>query len=125
MSHKIEEFVKVEKKLNANVDFYIGFHVSQPRHRRVDLFTPIFAVSRVSGWAAHVMEQLCNDNRLIRPRAEYLGPDYPNPYVAESTSDSICLYAVDEAIAFTLGRWNGSRTTVLNAVQDDKAISAS
>ncbi len=46
-----------------------------------DLFTPVFAVSRISGWAAHVIEQL-DDNRLIRPRAEYLGPDYPNHYVA-------------------------------------------
>jgi len=46
----------------------------------VDLFTPVFAVSRVSGWAAHVIEQL-EDNRLIRPRAEYEGPDYPDPYI--------------------------------------------
>jgi len=79
MSQKIEEFVKAEKKLNANVDFY-----SASTYRTlgidVDLFTPIFAVSRVSGWAAHVMEQL-NDNRLIRPRAEYLGPAYPNRYI--------------------------------------------
>jgi citrate synthase len=40
----------------------------------------VFAVSRVSGWTAHVIEQL-NDNRLIRPRADYHGPTYPNPYV--------------------------------------------
>jgi citrate synthase len=46
----------------------------------VDLFTPIFAVSRVSGWTAHVMEQL-NDNRLIRPRADYQGPEYPQTYM--------------------------------------------
>ena len=46
----------------------------------IDLFTPVFAVSRVSGWTAHVIEQL-NDNRLIRPRADYQGPAYPNPYV--------------------------------------------
>jgi len=39
----------------------------------VDLFTPIFAVSRMSGWTAHILEQYAN-NRLIRPRAEYLGP---------------------------------------------------
>jgi len=80
ISHKIEEFVKVDKKLNANVDFYSAstYHTLGID---VDLFTPIFAVSRVSGWAAHVIEQL-NDNRLIRPRAEYLGPDYPNQYVA-------------------------------------------
>ena len=42
----------------------------------VDLFTPIFAVSRISGWTAHVIEQL-DDNRLIRPRADYIGPAYP------------------------------------------------
>ena len=46
----------------------------------VDLFTPTFAVSRIAGWTAHVIEQL-DDNRLIRPRAEYLGPKYPNHYV--------------------------------------------
>ena len=46
----------------------------------MDLFTPIFAVSRISGWAAHVIEQL-DDNRLIRPRAEYIGPEYPVKYV--------------------------------------------
>ena len=39
----------------------------------IDLYTPIFAISRISGWAAHVIEQL-DDNRLIRPRAEYIGP---------------------------------------------------
>jgi citrate synthase len=47
----------------------------------IDLYTPIFAISRISGWAAHVIEQL-DDNRLIRPRAEYIGPEYPSPYVA-------------------------------------------
>jgi len=79
MSHKIEEFVKAEKKLNANVDFYSAstYHTLGID---VDLFTPVFAVSRISGWAAHVIEQL-DDNRLIRPRAEYLGPEYPNRYV--------------------------------------------
>src|SRR5437667_29807 len=46
----------------------------------VDLFTPVFAVSRISGWAAHVIEQL-DDNRLIRPRADYIGPAYPQRYV--------------------------------------------
>jgi citrate synthase len=80
MSQKIEQFVKADKKLNANVDFYSAstYHTLGID---VDLFTLIFAVSRVSGWAAHVMEQL-DDNRLIRPRAEYLGPEYPSPYVA-------------------------------------------
>ena len=47
----------------------------------VDLFTPIFAVSRISGWSAHVIEQL-DDNRLIRPRADYIGPAYPQHWVA-------------------------------------------
>jgi len=46
----------------------------------MDLFTPVFAVSRIAGWAAHVIEQL-DDNRLIRPRADYIGPVYPSPYV--------------------------------------------
>ncbi|MGB8988104.1 MAG: citrate synthase [Candidatus Sulfotelmatobacter sp.] len=80
MSEKIERFVKAEKKLNANVDFYSAstYHTLGIDE---DLFTPVFAVSRISGWAAHVIEQL-DDNRLIRPRAEYLGPDYPNHYVA-------------------------------------------
>ena len=79
MSEKIETFVKAEKKLNANVDFYSAstYHVLGIDE---DLFTPVFAVSRISGWAAHVIEQL-DDNRLIRPRAEYLGPEYPNRYV--------------------------------------------
>ena len=79
MSEKIESFVKAEKKLNANVDFYSAstYHTLGID---VDLFTPIFAVSRISGWTAHVIEQL-DDNRLIRPRAEYIGPNYPNRYV--------------------------------------------
>lgn len=78
-SHKIEAFVKADKKLNANVDFYSAstYHTLGID---VDLFTPIFAISRVSGWAAHVIEQL-DDNRLIRPRADYLVPDYPSPYI--------------------------------------------
>jgi citrate synthase len=79
ISSKIEEFVKADKKLNANVDFY-----SASTYRTlgidVDLFTPIFAISRISGWAAHVIEQL-DDNRLIRPRADYVGPEYPSHYV--------------------------------------------
>ena len=80
MSEKIEQFIKADKKLNANVDFYSAstYHTLGIDE---DLFTPIFGVSRISGWAAHVIEQL-DDNRLIRPRAEYLGPDYPSHYVA-------------------------------------------
>jgi citrate synthase len=79
ISHKIEGYINAEKKLNANVDFYSAstYHTLGID---IDLFTPIFAVSRISGWTAHVMEQL-NDNRLIRPRAEYVGPAYPNRYV--------------------------------------------
>jgi citrate synthase len=79
MSRKIEQFVKAEKKLNANVDFYSAstYHVLGID---VDLFTPIFAVSRISGWSAHVIEQL-DDNRLIRPRADYIGPPYPQHWV--------------------------------------------
>jgi citrate synthase len=79
ISHAIEEFVKADKKLNANVDFYSAstYHTLGID---VDLFTPVFAVSRVSGWTAHVIEQL-DDNRLIRPRADYIGPAYPQHYL--------------------------------------------
>jgi citrate synthase len=79
MSRKIEQFIKAEKKLNANVDFYSAstYHVLGID---VDLFTPIFAVSRISGWSAHVIEQL-DYNRLIRPRADYIGPAYPQHWV--------------------------------------------
>jgi citrate synthase len=79
MSQRIEALVKSEKKLNPNVDFYSAstYHaLGIP----IDLFTPIFAVSRISGWTAHVLEQYAN-NRLIRPRAEYIGPEYPQRYV--------------------------------------------
>jgi citrate synthase len=79
MSERIEALVKSEKKLNANVDFYSAstYHALGIS---IDLFTPIFAVSRISGWTAHVLEQYAN-NRLIRPRAEYIGPEYPQRYV--------------------------------------------
>jgi citrate synthase len=79
MSRKIELFVNAEKKLNANVDFYSASTYTT-LGIDLDLFTPIFAVSRIAGWAAHVIEQL-DDNRLIRPRAEYVGPEYPAKYV--------------------------------------------
>ena len=78
MSRKIEQFVKAEKKLNANVDFYSASTYTT-LGIDIDLFTPIFAISRISGWAAHVIEQH-DDNRLIRPRADYQGPPYPTPY---------------------------------------------
>jgi len=79
MSQRIEAVVKGEKKLNANVDFYSAstYHALGID---VDLFTPIFAVSRIAGWTAHVLEQYSN-NRLIRPRAEYIGPEYPQRYL--------------------------------------------
>ncbi len=79
ISRKIEEFIKANKKLNANVDFYSAstYHTLGID---LDLFTPIFAVSRISGWTAHIIEQH-DDNRLIRPRAEYVGPRHPQPYV--------------------------------------------
>ena len=79
MSAAIEKYIKNEKRLNANVDFYSASTYTT-LGLDVDLFTPIFAVSRISGWAAHVIEQL-DDNRLIRPRAEYVGPKYPNRYI--------------------------------------------
>jgi citrate synthase len=78
MSQKIEAFVKAEKKLNANVDFYSASTYTT-LGIDIDLFTPIFAISRIAGWAAHVIEQH-DDNRLIRPRADYTGPGYPSPY---------------------------------------------
>jgi citrate synthase len=78
MSRRIELFVKQEKKLNANVDFYSASTYTT-LGIDIDLFTPIFAVSRISGWAAHVIEQH-DDNRLIRPRADYVGPPYPTAY---------------------------------------------
>jgi citrate synthase len=80
MSERIEAFVKGEKKLNANVDFYSA-STYHSLGIAVDLFTPIFAVSRISGWTAHVLEQYAS-NRLIRPRAEYIGPEYPQRYVS-------------------------------------------
>jgi 2-methylcitrate synthase len=75
MSQRIESVVKGEKKLNPNVDFYSAstyYTLGIP----IDLFTPIFAVSRVSGWTAHCLEQYAN-NRLIRPRTDYIGPPHP------------------------------------------------
>jgi citrate synthase len=79
MSERIEAVVKSEKKLNPNVDFYSAstyYTLGIP----IDLYTPIFAVSRISGWTAHILEQYAN-NRLIRPRAEYVGPTYPQRFV--------------------------------------------
>jgi citrate synthase len=72
ISWQVEQAVKAEKGLYPNVDFYSAstYHnLGIP----TDLFTPVFAISRMSGWTAHVLEQYGN-NRLIRPRAEYVGP---------------------------------------------------
>jgi citrate synthase len=72
MSARIEKIINDEKNLNANVDFYSAstyYVIGMP----IDLFTPFFAVSRMAGWTAHLLEQYA-DNRLIRPRAEYVGP---------------------------------------------------
>jgi citrate synthase len=79
MSERIEGLVKAEKKLYPNVDFYSA-STYYTMGISIDLYTPIFAVSRISGWTAHVLEQLSN-NRLIRPRAEYTGPAYPQTWV--------------------------------------------
>lgn len=73
MSVKIHDMIVSQKGLPANVDFFSAsmYDALGIEH---DLFTPIFAVSRTSGWVAHILEQYAN-NRLIRPRAEYVGPE--------------------------------------------------
>lgn len=79
MTERIEQVVKAEKGLYANVDLYSAsmfYALGLP----VALYTPIFAVSRVAGWTAHVLEQYAN-NRLIRPRADYVGPTYPQTFL--------------------------------------------
>ncbi|GHO44842.1 citrate synthase [Ktedonospora formicarum] len=71
MSQVTEAYIKEHKHLNANVDFYsasVYYMMGIP----IDLDTPIFASSRIAGWTAHILEQYAN-NRLIRPRAEYVG----------------------------------------------------
>jgi citrate synthase len=80
MSQRIERLVTGEKKLYPNVDFYSAstyYTLGIP----IDLFTPIFAVSRISGWTAHCLEQYAN-NRLIRPRTDYIGPEYPQTFIS-------------------------------------------
>ncbi|MFV9503946.1 MAG: citrate/2-methylcitrate synthase [Oscillochloridaceae bacterium umkhey_bin13] len=72
MSERIRAMVQSEKTLPVNVDFYsasVYYTLGIP----IDVFTPIFAISRVAGWTAHVYEQY-SDNRLIRPESEYIGP---------------------------------------------------
>ncbi len=82
MSRKVEEVMLAEKGLRPNVDFYSAstyYMMGIP----LDLYTPIFAVSRISGWTGHVLEQYA-DNKLIRPRAEYIGArDLPFVPIAE------------------------------------------
>jgi citrate synthase len=71
MSERIAEIMLKKKNLNANVDFYsatVYYSLGIP----TDLFTPVFAIARTSGWTAHVLEQLA-DNRLIRPQSVYTG----------------------------------------------------
>src|ERR1700730_3494954 len=72
MSRKLEEVMMREKGLYPNVDFFSAstyYMMGIP----LDLYTPIFAISRITGWTAHILEQYA-DNKLIRPRAEYVGP---------------------------------------------------
>jgi 2-methylcitrate synthase len=69
---RVEAIMRKEKNLYPNVDLYSGLalnHIGVPSY----LFTPVFAVGRAPGWLAHVLEQY-SDNRIIRPRAEYVGP---------------------------------------------------
>ena len=73
MSERIAEIMLKEKNLHANVDFYSAT-VYHSLGIPTDLFTPIFAIARTAGWTAQVIEQLA-DNRLIRPRANYIGPE--------------------------------------------------
>jgi len=71
MSQKIEKAMLDKKGMYPNVDFYSAstyYLMGIP----LDLYTPIFAVSRISGWTGHILEQYAN-NKLIRPRAEYIG----------------------------------------------------
>ncbi|CAN5402565.1 citrate synthase [soil metagenome] len=77
MSERIAEIMLERKGLNANVDFYSAT-VYHSLGIPTDLFTPIFAISRVAGWTAQVLEQL-EDNRLYRPLTEYTGPTEPLP----------------------------------------------
>ena len=85
ISSQIEKYIKETKNLNANVDFYSAstyYSLGIP----IDLFTPIFAVSRMSGWTAHILEQYAN-NRLIRPRAEYIGAPVGQKWVVPTARE--------------------------------------
>lgn len=79
MSERIANIMRDQKGLNANVDFYsatVYYSLGIP----TDLFTPIFAISRMAGWTAHVLEQWA-DNRLFRPLSEYTGRPYGQKWV--------------------------------------------
>jgi citrate synthase len=72
MAVKLHERVHAAKKLIPNVDFYsapLFYSLGIP----VDLFTPVIAAARIAGWTANIIEQH-DDNRLIRPRGDYVGP---------------------------------------------------
>ncbi len=80
MSERIAAIMKERKGLNANVDFYsatVYYSLGIP----TDMFTPIFAIARTSGWTAHVLEQLA-DNRLYRPLSEYVGPAVGKKFIS-------------------------------------------
>ena len=78
MSERLEQLMKAKKDIDMNVDFYSA-STYYSMGIEPDLFTPIFAISRITGWIAHALEQYAN-NRLIRPRANWVGPD-PRAYV--------------------------------------------
>ena len=70
----INEQHKLSKPVCANVDLYSGFVYSM-LNLPTDLYTPLFAISRVGGWSAHRMEELINGNRIIRPSYHCVKPD--------------------------------------------------
>ena len=103
--------MKQEKNLNANVDFYSAstyYSLGIP----VDLFTPVFAISRMSGWTAHVLEQYHN-NRLIRPRAEYKGNPDGMPWMPHGGRAN-----VDERAYYTESQATKPATLALPFLQD-------
>jgi citrate synthase len=104
MTRAVEQYLFREKGIYANVDLYSA-SVYHLLGIATDLFTPVFAISRMVGWTAHILEQYRN-NRLIRPRAEYIGL-HNVPYVPikeRSSSDTSarvpdCVGATDGAVS--------------------------